>query len=240
MKHFFMTLAAGSLASGLALSSSAHAADTVVYEDQNPEPVIVENAYNWSGVYVGIIGGGTFGKSSFTTDYGGFERYGHHPSASGGFLGGQIGYDWQFNNKWVVGAVADIAWTSHKSNFDVGEFGRFSDHGRGELDYLGTLRARVGYAAFDRGLIYAHGGWAYGRTSTSFEREGFDHYRDRKTRSGYSVGAGIEYAVTKNLSFQTEYSYVDLGRGDAFDRSDFRLSHGTDFHMLKAALNWRF
>lgn len=223
----------------LAASTAAKAADAIVYEEA---PVaVVENAYNWSGVYVGVIGGGSFGDMRHDFDYLGTDGS-LKTSASGAFVGGQVGYDWQFD-KFVVGAVADIAWSNHKSRVDLNLFPGtpFEENleAKSQLDYLGTVRARLGYAAFDRGLIYAHGGWAYGRVKTSIS-DGFDTISEKNNKNGYTVGAGVEYAFTQNMSFQTEYAYTDLGRDSVYNFNGDAINNDTKFHSIKAALNWRF
>ena len=84
--------------------------------------------------------------------------------------------------------------------------------GNVKLDWQGSIRGRLGFAAFDRGLIYATGGVAFG----SFK----NHYNSglpfiesvSNTRVGWTLGAGFEYAVTNNLIARAEYRYTDYGR----------------------------
>ncbi|MEO4001684.1 outer membrane beta-barrel protein [Mesorhizobium sp. CAU 1732] len=117
-----------------------------------------------------------------------------------------------------------------------------------QLDYLGTVRARAGYA-FDRALIYAHGGWAYGKTeqtlSLTDEFTGAtDSISSSTSRSGWTVGAGVEFAVTEMISVGTEYAYTDLGGKDVFADelagAGAYVSEDVRFHTVKAALNFRF
>ncbi len=121
-----------------------------------------------------------------------------------GFIGGlQAGYNWQFANNVVLGIEADIDWADLGGNSTIvaGSAGVAT----GSLDYFGTIRARLGYA-FDRVLPYITGGVAYGKTdfgtiygtSTS------------ETNWGWTIGAGVEYAFTNNITAKLEYLYIDL------------------------------
>lgn len=246
----------------LLASVSASAAD--IPFEAAPPPIVEAAGYNWSGFYVGLFGGISTGDTDLSIDFDDASgsifdnsRLFETEDRGSGFLGGlQVGYDFQFNS-FVLGAVADIAGTDFGSDRDT--FDSFNDAGDDEttyeLDYLGTVRGRLGYA-FDRLLVYAHGGFAYGEVSieTSSDSTGLDEEFETDTKFGYVVGAGVEYAVTDHVSIQTEYSYTDLGEDD-FDVSDefarsFSNGFGTgddvqgseelDFHTLRAAVNFRF
>ncbi|MGC1584198.1 MAG: outer membrane beta-barrel protein, partial [Rhodomicrobium sp.] len=74
-----------------------------------------------------------------------------------------------------------------------------------QMDWFGTVRGRVGYA-FDRALVYATGGFAYGNvTNTGWPSE---------TQTGWVVGAGVEYKITPSWSAKVEYQYMDLDATD--------------------------
>jgi outer membrane immunogenic protein len=92
-----------------------------------------------------------------------------------------------------------------------GDLGYFSNS---DLKYLGTVRGRIGYA-IDRLLPYITGGLAVMSD-------------DGSARAGWTLGAGLEYALMQNLSIKAEYLYVDP-RG-----SELRGS------ILRAGLNWHF
>src|SRR5690606_7649561 len=125
-----------------------------IYEaPADPLPMLPQ-AYNWNGFYLGLNAGyGFSGDADFlgTTD-----------GATGnadldGFLGGvQIGHNWQ-NGSWVLGLEADIQYSDVSGSVAGGGVELTND-----LDYFGTVRARVGYA-FDNVLPYITGGFAYGR-----------------------------------------------------------------------------
>src|SRR6202167_6575086 len=95
-------IAAGAAAPALAADLPARAAPTY-----SKAPAIVEAAYDWSGFYIGINGGGATGKVDWTNDGGLGDEGSHNPS--GGTVGGQIGYRWQLNS-WVFGLEAQGNW----------------------------------------------------------------------------------------------------------------------------------
>lgn len=232
MKKFLLVSAALAL-----ISAPALAADLTTYEPAAVEAPVAAT-YNWTGFYAGVFGG--VGTGDFDYDVGvvGGPSLISGDLSAGGALGGiQIGYDWQVNS-WVFGAVADIA----KTNIDVGgsiDIGGDTLSAESELDYLGTVRGRIGYA-FDRALVYGHGGFAYGKTEQTVSINGADLVNESQSRTGWTVGAGIEYAITDQISFGTEYSYVDLGKKDLFNDGVVYANEDVRFHTVKAAINYRF
>ncbi len=274
----------------LALGSvGARAADAVL----EPAPVVVaEEAYDWSGLYVGVHGGYGHGRSEYS--YAGHTEYWDDnltdPSAPGGpgyedtlqlypelsgsysdqikrhldgALGGaQIGYNYQYSN-FVFGAVADIsAGNVESETASIGDIGEFSVSSK--VDWFGTVRGRVGVAS-DRVLFYGTGGFAYGRVKTSYDYsfDGDDYSgSSSETKGGWTLGGGIEYALTKNVTLSTEYLYVDLGKSDVIDGSqqigyedhyngggtwtgytdDFldSLSVKNQLHTVRVGLNYKF
>lgn len=222
----------------LSLSTASFAADAVAYE---PAPVAEATpvAFTWNGFYAGAFGGLTAGDYEFEAGpTGGASVLDLDVSGNGAFAGGQVGYDWQFN-QFVIGAVADIAWANHEADISANLAG-VTASASSELNYLGTVRARVGYAAFERALIYAHGGYAYGETEQNISVDGVSVFDNSKRKDGWVVGGGLEFAVTDNLSVQTEYSYVDLGQDTIFSDFGADVSEDLKFHAIKAAVNFRF
>lgn len=155
-----------------------------------PAPVVsAPPVFSWTGFYIGGNAGYSWGKGKDAADF-----YGLDPS--GWSAGGQVGYNYQFVNNVLVGVEADL----QGGDISSGAYGLSS-----KLDYVGTVRARLGYA-FDRVLPYVTGGLAYGKnTITDF---GFS---DSNTHVGWTVGGGVEYALTNNWTARAEYLYTDLG-----------------------------
>ena len=159
-----------------------------------PAPV-----FNWTGFY-----------------FGGHVGYGWGDTAVGGdvdgFLGGvQLGYNWQLSRNWVFGIEGDISGTDINNAVPV------------HVDYLGTLRARVGYT-WDRTMVYGTGGLAWNRSAVA----GF-----HDTDTGYALGLGIEWAFAPNWSTKVEYMYY------AFDNTG-PIATDLDISTVKVGLNYRF
>jgi|SRR5476649_522173 len=224
--------------------------------------------YDWTGFYGGVNAGYGFGGDKTVHTKGqaapnianiaGGARPGSVDLDRNGGVGGvQLGYNYQFG-QWVAGVETDISFTDVSDSRNIGT-SQLNTHlalnnkFESKIKYLGTLRGRFGYA-FDRTLIYATGGLAYGETSQSidmFGPTGNTQFSGDQSRFkvGYTVGAGIEQAITQNLSFKTEYLFYDLGSdklnvavipgsGGAGTGYDSRFKN--DGQMIRAGLNWKF
>ena len=115
---------------------------------RSPRPAVYDPVYNWTGFYLGINGGGGWGRSQWD----GVDKF----DVSGGLIGGTIGYNWQFGQS-VVGLEGDIDW----SGISGSHHGPVSAGCETRNHWLATVRGRVGYA-FDRFLPYLTGGLAVG------------------------------------------------------------------------------
>jgi len=197
-------------------------------------PVAYQTPTAWTGFYAGVFAGLGGGDVTWTEP--------GAPAAAtttsrGGLAGVRVGADYQFD-KFVVGAVADIAVTNIEGRYEFGGGGVSS-----KLDYLGTVRARAGVAATDNVLIYAHGGLAYGRTTPSLIGAGAPtNFVQSANRVGYTIGAGVEYAVTDKITLQTEYAYTDLGTSNIANMAvaPTELNETFKFHTVTAGVNFRF
>lgn len=213
-------------ASVLALTAAASAADLTM-EPAPMAPVIAPAAFDWSGFYVGVHGGGAWGD--FSTNI--WENaFGDSSSALGGV---QAGFNYQIN-QFVLGAQTDIAYTNLKTGQDVipGYVGV-----NAELNWLGSTTVRAGYA-IDTWLPYVKGGFAYGETKANVNSI---FWSDSKWATGWTVGAGLEKAFTKNITAFAEYDYFDLGSA-AYDISSsigtIELKNTTN--VVKVGLNYKF
>ncbi len=135
---------------------------------------------------------------------------------------GQIGYNFQMN-RLVSGIEANIQGSASgttKAGAVVADAYR-----EGSLDWFGTVRGRLGYS-FDRALIYFTGGFAYGGSSASSsitldesaDGVGVFKYAPTATgtRTGYVLGGGLEYALSRDWSVKAEYQYFDLGSSSGY------------------------
>jgi outer membrane immunogenic protein len=184
---------AGCLAVGaLVASPCAHAADLSVAPLYKAPPAQYAPTYNWTGLYLGLNGGGGWGESHWQ----GIGR----TDLSGGLVGGTAGYNWQLGQA-VLGLEGDIDW-SHMTGTIVCPGGSCTTSD----SWLSTVRGRVGYA-FDRFLPYVTGGLATGdiRAAAPGLPGGTN------TNAGWTVGGGVEVALPGNWSAKAEYLHVDLG-----------------------------
>ncbi|MDB5551830.1 MAG: outer membrane protein Omp31 precursor [Rhizobium sp.] len=195
-----------------------------------PAPVYAAPIFTWTGFYIGVNAGYGGDKNSYS-----INGLGNIASiTSGGFIGGgQIGYNYQFlGTAFVLGLEADLQATNIEGKVTILGLGIGS-----KLDYLGTVRARLGYAFTDRALIYATGGLAYGRVKTNIA----NIISFGGTNTGWTAGAGIEYALTQNWSLKTEYLYVDLGSKSSFlGLGNLSVGVKNHEHIVRAGLNYRF
>lgn len=210
--------------------------------------------YDWTGGYIGIQGGYAWGKSDAETDidpeFTDIDTLDIDDFKANGFVGGaHVGYLLQ-SDAFVYGVEADIEYADLNDEVDI-VFDGAGDGGSGEknIDWLGSLRLRAGIAA-DRALFYATGGLAVGGVSleTDLSQEALDagltNDDDDKTKWGWTLGAGVEYAVTDALSARIEYRYTDLGKTDVRVENEdgFGVDGETDndFHAVRVGLSWHF
>ncbi|RBO94848.1 outer membrane protein [Pseudochrobactrum asaccharolyticum] len=214
------------LAAALLLSStSAFAADAIVYNE--PAPVAVVDTFSWTGGYVGVNAGYAGGKNKLNV-YDGISA----KDNSNGFLGGiQAGYNWQFDQM-IVGLETDIQGAGLKSDVEVSGLGG----AEAKINWFGTTRARLGYTPVDRFMVYATGGVAYGKIKASY-----GDFSQSDTKVGYTVGAGAEYALTNNVTLKSEYLYTDLGKLKLDDVNGNRFGEvKAPFHTVRVGVNYKF
>ena len=185
-----------------------------------PMRMVQPMPFTWTGFYVGGSAG-FISQNSQGTDLGGptsgtggliglaGDQYGI--SGIGGIFGVNVGYNWQFDPHWVLGIEADIAGAT-LNNSGNGFSGFSNSEVTSKLSALGTVRGRIGYA-FDRALVYATGGLAYGNVHNraSFQQEAIYTVDQYSWKTGWTVGGGLEYAFMNNWTVRVEGLYVDLG-----------------------------
>ena len=224
------------LASSFALSllvGSAHAADLGVITQDAPAGYI---ASDWTGFYAGIFGGLSTGDTSLSAVAAGVPTVGLFDlTGGGGLLGVQVGANYQMN-QFVIGAVADFAVTNHHAGIGGAGLGGATLDFR--LNNLATVRARAGYA-FDNLLAYVHGGVAFGQLDQD-ALLGAPVGASNLNRVGYTVGAGLEYALNESISIQAEYAYTDLGDKELFVLPGGSINEAVSFHTIKAGVNFSF
>jgi len=244
--------------SAIALSFSvpANAADLAARPYTKAPPPMVAAIYDWSGFYIGINGG--YGSSHKCWDFAfnGVTTFspplaeGCH-NATGGTVGGQIGYRWQSAN-WVFGLEGQGNWADFKGDNRSPE-AITGQVNRSRIDAFGLITGQVGYA-WNSVLFYVKGGGAvvgdrYGGHEIGTDRQ-FDGASE--TRWGGTVGAGLEFAFAPNWSVGIEYDHIFLGHRNvdftgtgnfvgtplgAFTRTD-RISQDVDIGLVRVNYRW--
>jgi outer membrane immunogenic protein len=200
---------------------------------------------------------------------------------SGVFGGAQFGYNWQVNPTWVLGFETDLSAGRIRGSGTGGDFqlalvtGHFE--AQQEVKWFGTVRGRAGFLATDSLLIYGTAGLAYGRVSEATNLIAINQVgavglgfaygcfansgafpvcfagESARWRAGWTVGAGLEWAVAKNISLKAEYLHVNLGSGDTVvvtaasnagtgaTPASFLSNYGRpDFDMVRFGVNYHF
>jgi outer membrane immunogenic protein len=262
MKKLFLGSVA-LVASGLG-APAALAADMRVAPDAPPPPP----AYTWSGCYIGASAGTSYGSSQHFTTAGSRVSPSPVPIVAGapitdsfnlsGFIGGgQLGCNWQWG-VWVFGIEGDGSATNKSGQaFETALNsvvpGSSSFISETQERWLVTARGRLGLSGWgwwgDKTLLYVTGGGAWAKIDVS-EWDTLNPiaraHQESNTRSGWTVGGGIEYVLGYGWSVRSEYLYVDFGTFQSFTSGPF--APGIVFprdvklndHIFRAGMNYKF
>jgi outer membrane immunogenic protein len=209
-----------------------------------PAPVA---AYGWTGCYLGIEGGGAWGRSDqiangpvgFGSTTGGYD-------VSGGLVGGTAGCNYQVNN-WVLGVEGDMSWADTSgTGTNVPPFVAGTVVGTRE-HWLATIRGRVGFTPVERWLVYATGGFAAADVEATIATAAVGSFADTQTRTGWTAGVGVETAFWGRWTAKLEYLHVEFSSQTYFTpspapglgintRSDVPLTN----EIVRAGVNLHF
>ncbi|MGC2833872.1 MAG: carbohydrate porin [Methylocella sp.] len=234
------------------VSGSAFAADLTA-----PPP-----AFTWTGFYLGANAGGVLSPGNPAFQSQGFGSSAFDLPANGGakagFTGGfQAGYNYQIGSL-VPGFETDFNYLGNCRDGTFAAPPAYAPLGIGSYTlsggcshYSGTMRGRLGYA-FDRALLYATAGIAYGGNRDpgavalnppapgNYFAAGASH----SARTKYVFGAGLEYALSDHWFARAEYLYVNLGRIDQFFENGaglgFTSSQFNQNHIFRMGLDYGF
>jgi outer membrane immunogenic protein len=227
-------------------SVGAQAADLPAKAKYYKAPIVAQ-VYNWSGFYFGVNAGVGFGRSYTQLSHLGGDAA-SQVGGLGGVGGGQIGYNWQYGNllgfgNVVLGLEADIQGAGLD---DTRTCAFLCTPGTGfgvsqKLDWFGTARARAGIATGSV-LSYVTGGFAYGGVKTSITDIAVPaaSVATSETRTGWTLGSGVEAALGGNWTGKIEYLYVDLGKqtgGSLLDSYGYRTEIREQ--IFRVGLNYR-
>lgn len=200
----------------LLMGSAAYAADV-----EAPAP------YDWSGLYVGLHAGYLWGDVEIDEE----DAVAAPGGSVDGFVGGALaGFNFQLDPL-VLGIEGDFGWTDADGNgvalpqeFDY----------KYDLNWIAHVRGRAGFA-FDRALIFAAGGLAIADLDIDQQPQ----LRIGGTYYGWTIGGGIEYAVTDSLIARLEYLHDEFGKED-YNDEDEDYSADLSADIVRAAVSYKF
>ncbi len=218
-----------------------------------PAPV-----FSWTGFFGGLNVGGSWGRARSEFGISSVTSIAASDSVSpdGVIGGGQLGYNWQLDPNWLIGAEADIQASGEKASatrFDTVDVEGVTSSYEAKIDWFGTVRGRLGYVFDRRILLYATGGLAYGRVSISGTSTdsiigggtlASTAFSNADMNTGWTAGGGIEGAAwDPRWTWKVEYLYLDLGTLDATVLSGLTMTHTTTKftdNVVRAGLNFHF
>ncbi len=216
-----------------AVATSAQAADPMVA----PVPAAAAT-YDWSGAYFGAEGGYGWLAGEVPNDlFTGTKT----ESADGGAAAVFAGFSHQLDNDIVVGIDGAFGYNWNDNSYTIvspypmlnGQSVTFG------TEWRASVEGRVGYA-FNRLLVFASGGWAATRLEGSFSLTGKSY---DEVMNGWTLGAGIDYALTDNVFARLKASYSDYGSTDIITQAtgipglpDSKLSQAS----LMAGIGFKF
>jgi outer membrane immunogenic protein len=252
-------IVAGAVSLAALAPMAAKAADMPTYA---PPPMVeVAPAFSWDGFYVGLFAGYGWGdvdttelfNTPFLIYYNGTGAPYSLDNNDGFFGGAQIGYNWQWD--WLVlGVEGEIGYLDlGGSRVDPNSlaFAAGDTVSKFDSDFYASLTAKAGIAA-NNFLIYAKGGvaWLSGDGSTVDACNvfpcggGLINATGGETMTGWTLGAGVEYAFSNNWSVKAEYMYMDFGDFNVGGVSNgglyFNQTMDVTANTLKVGVNYRF
>lgn len=232
----------------LGLSAPASAADLAARPYTKAPAPMVAAIYDWSGFYIGINGGGGSSRNcwDFVTPVAGTLITDGCHNATGGTVGGQVGYRWQSAN-WVFGLEGQGNWADFSgNNISPTALGQ---EDRSRIDAFGLITGQIGYA-WNNVLVYVKGGGAVVAdkydlaVAPGFVGAGGIFGSARETRWGGTVGAGLEFGFAPNWSLGFEYDHIFLGNRNvdftlagAFVQTE-RIRQDVDMGLVRLNYRW--
>ena len=183
-------------------------------------------APDWSGFSVGAHLGGAFDGRTKITGSDNFTLGGN----SGLILGGQVGFDYQFNSL-VFGAAIDLGTSSVSKKHELDTTLTV------KTPYIATLRARTGIALNPWLMLYVTSGFATTTQAVTATRSGLTSSQ-AETLQGYVIGVGAEYKISNSMSSFIEYRHTKYLHENYPIFDSKRLDFGQS--EIRAGINYRF
>ncbi|HLL27601.1 MAG TPA: outer membrane protein [Xanthobacteraceae bacterium] len=220
--------------------------------------------FDWTGFYSGVNQGGALSKSHNADPFidpidGATAKYGDRVRSTGAFFGGEIGYNYQINST-VYGIEADLNWADISGTFTCLDPGSHFSGATCQVrpNWFGSVAGRLGWAVGPAGrtLIYGRGGlaWLHDKIDITLNQPfGVNFTNDLTKLSpfsqwGWTLGGGVEYALSRDWSIKLEYDYLSFGSHDVttpratvgmFGPDGRKVGLSQDIHTLRLGLNYR-
>lgn len=221
------TILAAALASVSLLAMAPAMAADLIIDEEMASPGVVDVGGNWEGVFIGGFVGGASG--TYDADEDAYSLDDMDVGVTGWLVGVNAGANFYIADGIVAGIVGDVAWADISG-------GIYNDQYTYQIDWQGSLRGRLGLDAgafmpyLTAGVAFAHG---------SFDWD-FQSISDDVTHIGWTVGAGVELAVTEDLSIDALYRYSNYGDATYFADTPGVSDASLDTHQVTVGLNWKF
>ncbi|MBZ5667669.1 MAG: porin family protein, partial [Acidobacteriia bacterium] len=227
------------LAAGLVVLAALAADRQAIAADLAPTLPLKARAaapsYDWNGFYFGGHVGYGSGHADATVLDPAATSVGN--TFGGNIAGVQLGYNVVLPSRVLLGLETDLTFANYlDSNAIVAAVPTARSNVTEQMDFTGTVRARLGYV-LDPWMIYATGGYAFAGTRVLNEPPTSDQEKKLNTRSGWSLGAGTEYALSPHWNARFEYLYNQYIGADAQFPSGTHYSSTFNFQELRVGLN---
>jgi len=208
------------------------AASPVLAADVTAGPSMTSPGFDWTGYYAGLQAGYGWGQADINGTSG--PPFSTSSDPAGGFVGGYVGGLWQFNQA-VLGAEAELNYASIGGSSSLGAGNSFGS----DVRWFGSVDAKAGFA-MDRVLIYGVGGLAFAGIETS-QQAGSAAFSETRSKAGWTVGAGIDYALTDQFVVGAQYRYYDFG-SEHFDGTNgfSDRDQSTNLNTVRLNLSYKF
>lgn len=223
----------------LSLCAAALAAVTTVAQAADFEPP--PPPASWTGPYVGAFIMGVGVESSYDSECNDPNECAFDPEMSGITWGGGLlaGFNFEVGDGFLLGVEGDWGWAGTIDNDDPIEATEM------KIKDIATLRARAGFLSGEDTLLYVTGGAAWVRTTFGGDvgdpnNPNRPFIDDTQWTTGWTIGGGIEHALTESVHARLEYLYINL------PDEEYDLDVGTvnlnfeDMHVVRAALTFNF
>jgi outer membrane immunogenic protein len=223
---------------GIALSALTTVA---VAQESSGAPKYGLTRHDWDGFYAGLQAGYNWGYTDSATTWGAMggptETFAY---GTNGLIGGlHVGYNHQIED-FVIGIEADFE-AAGRDGYGIGSNGAVHST---DIDWNGSLRGRIGFVANQSTLFYVTGGLAYAHviTKQALATAVVPYTQsDNDWRVGWTIGGGIEHALSRKLSLRLGYTYTDLGRA-SYNDPNWVMKETTRLtsHSVRAGASFKF